>query len=113
MTHYKNGDVILIEFPFSDLSGVKKRPVAVLTSIQHRKELIVVMLTSTKKVDAAVDYPVQNTRKAGLKEVTHARTSRLFTIKESKTLRKIGELEDKELEVIVTKVILILRGNRN
>lgn len=113
MTHYKNGDVILIEFPYSDLSGVKKRPVAVLASIPHRRELIVVMLTSTRKIDAAVDFPIQNTRKAGLKEVTHARTSRLFTVKETNSLRKLGELDDKEFEVIVTKVISILRENRN
>lgn len=113
MTNYKSGDVVLLEFPFSDLSGSKKRPAGVLASIPHRKELIVIMLTSTKKVDAVVDYQIKNTRKAGLRDITYARISRLFTIKEGIALRKLGELEDTEFRVIVNKVISIIKKGRS
>lgn len=89
MTTYKSGDVILLQFPFSDLSSSKKRPAGVLAAIPHRNELIVMMLTSTKKVDEIVDYQIKNTQKAGLKEVTYARTSRLITIKDRLAIRNL------------------------
>lgn len=113
MTTYKSGDVILLQFPFSDLSSSKKRPAGVLVAIPHRKELIVVMLTSTKKVDEIVDYQIKNTQKAGLKEVTYARTSRLITIKDKLAIRKLGKLDDDDFETIIDKVKTLIEESRS
>ena len=113
MTTYKSGDVILLPFPFSDLSSSKKRPAGVLATIPHRKELILVMLTSTKNVDHLVDYQINNTQKAGLREVTYARTSRLITVKDRLVIRKLGELDNEDFGTILSKIKTLIEESRS
>jgi mRNA interferase MazF len=36
MTVYEKGDIILVPFPFSELTSIKKRPALVMASIEHR-----------------------------------------------------------------------------
>jgi len=46
---YKQGDVVLIPIPFTDLSSTKKRPVLILSSDdynQNTNDLIVAAITS-------------------------------------------------------------------
>ncbi len=44
MTTYNKKDIILVPFPFSELTYAKKRPALVLASIPSRDELIGMML---------------------------------------------------------------------
>lgn len=58
MMSYEPGDVLLIPFPFSDLSGTKKRPALVLAVSEDNQELICMMLTSVSR-ENVLDYPVK------------------------------------------------------
>lgn len=73
MTVYEKRDIILVPFPFSELTSVKKRPALVLVNIKHRGELICMMLTSTRKIDASVDVPIDKMYGTGLPKPTVAR----------------------------------------
>ncbi len=90
MTAYKCMDVILVPFPFSDLSYSKKRPALVLVDIPDRDELICMMLTLTLSIDSQIDIPIKALDKAGLPKPTVARLSRLFTLKQSLVSKKAG-----------------------
>lgn len=109
MITYRKKDVILIPFPFSELTYVKKRPALVLANIQHRDELICMMLTSTKNIDPTVDIPIHNLESAGLPKPTVARTSRLFTLKSTLVVKKLGEVDEIEFGEILAKVITLLK----
>lgn len=48
MTHYAFGVVILVPFPFTDQSGVKKRPAVVISSRAYqaaRPDLLILAIT--------------------------------------------------------------------
>jgi mRNA interferase MazF len=47
MTNYNPGDVLLLPFPFSDISNTKKRPALVLAVAEKWGELVCAMLTSS------------------------------------------------------------------
>ena len=46
MGKFVKGDVVVLPFPFSDLSASKKRPALVVASIQPHGDLILCMITS-------------------------------------------------------------------
>ena len=50
MERFIKGDVVVIPFPFSDLSQSKKRPALVITSLSG-EDLILSQITSIKKYD--------------------------------------------------------------
>jgi mRNA interferase MazF len=48
-TAYSFGDVVLVPFPFTDQTGIKKRPAAVVSSAAYnaqRDDLIIMAVTS-------------------------------------------------------------------
>ncbi len=91
MTRYDRGEVILVPFPFSDLSGAKQRPALVLASYDHRGELVCMMLTSIRSADS---WEVQLSfwQEAGLLKPTVARVARLFTIAKGLVRKRLGKL---------------------
>ncbi|NUM48333.1 MAG: type II toxin-antitoxin system PemK/MazF family toxin [Anaerolineales bacterium] len=49
MTTYRQGDVLLVPFPFTDQSGVKQRPAVVLSGVDYNRthpDLILAPITS-------------------------------------------------------------------
>jgi mRNA interferase MazF len=56
MTVYEKGDIILVPFPFSELTSMKKRPALVMASIEHRDELICMMQQDCDPLKWAVRF---------------------------------------------------------
>jgi len=100
MTIYKAGDVVLVPYPFSDLSGVKQRPALVVASFDELNEAICMMLTSQFK-GGKFEYTIENWKEAGLLVPTVARISRLFTMDYKIIRKKIGRLSNQELRNIL------------
>ena len=99
MTTYNQRDIVLVPFPFSELTYAKKRPALVLASIPVRDELICMMLTSSKNIDYSVDIPIDSLAGTGLPKPTVARTSRLFTLKNSMVVKRMGQMHDSDYAV--------------
>lgn len=100
MTIYEAGDVVLVPYPFSDLSGVKQRPALVVASFDELNESICMMLTSQFK-GGNFEYTIENWKEAGLLVPTVARISRLFTMDYKIIRKKIGRLSNQELRNIL------------
>ncbi len=102
MTSYKQGDVILVEFQFSEGSGSKKRPALILsTEAYHktRQEIIIAAITSNITRELFGDTKIENWKEAGLLQ-TSLVTGIIRTIKSNLILRKLGSLPKKDfLEV--------------
>jgi mRNA interferase MazF len=46
MPNYSKNDIILVRYPFSDLSNSKVRPAVIVSSLHPSQDLIIVPLTS-------------------------------------------------------------------
>lgn len=109
MTSFNSGDIILVPFPFSNLSGEKKRPALVLAVAERWGELVCVMLTSSPK--GCNEVPLKQWKEAGLPKRTVARVHRLFTIEERIVIKKIGRAEPKDFKEILSSVVAaMIRG---
>ena len=101
MERFIKGDVVVIQFPFSDLSGSKRRPAFVVTNLPG-DDLIVCQITSKHKSDTLA-LPLQNTDfiSGSLPLDSYVRPNKIFTADKNLVVYTTGHLsETKTAEVI-------------
>jgi mRNA interferase MazF len=110
MINFNPGDAVLVPFPFSDISGVKKRPALVLAIAERWGELVCVMLTSSPQFYNEVTVTMW--KEAGLLKPTVARVHRLFTIDAQLVIKTLGILQAADFEKIRQETINTLQAGR-
>jgi PemK-like protein. len=107
------GAVVLVPFPFSDLSRSKLRPAVVLADA-GRGDWILCQVTSNPYGDARAVVLTDNDFRAGtLRVVSYARPGKLFTANHDLIVAQVGNLKDESLKRIVGAVVDLLRANLN
>ena len=103
------GSVILVPFPFSDLSQSKLRPAVVLADV-GRGDWILCQITSKPYSDPkAIELTDDSFAKGSLHVMSYARPGKLFTANRSLIVRQVGVLKRDVLEQIVNAVSELLR----
>lgn len=108
MTPYSPGDVLLLPFPFSDLSGRKQRPALVMAMDPDYQDLLCMMITSVVG-SSAWEVPIVHWKEASLLRPSVARIPRLFTVNSIIVRRKLGTLEPGDFETIKNQLALFLQ----
>jgi len=104
-----SGSVVLVPFPFSDLSQTKLRPAVVLADAA-RGDWILCQITSKPYSDPrAVELTNASFAQGSLHLVSYARPSKLFTANRGLIVRQAGALKDDMLKQIVEVVVELLR----
>ena len=86
------GSVVLVPFPFPDLSQSKRRPAVVLAGAE-RGDWILCQVTSKPYADArAVELTDNDFVQGGLRIISYARPAKLFTAHESLFVSEAGVL---------------------
>lgn len=93
MPSYSKNDIVLVRYPFSDLSRSKVRPAVIVNAPHTSQDLLVVALTSKTNNLLSGEFPLEEWSQAGLNVPTAVKRG-LFTIHISLILKKIGQLTD-------------------
>jgi mRNA interferase MazF len=91
----KKGTVILIPFPFTDLTGSKIRPAVVLS--RNNMDVTICFITSELKWKTEYDISIFPSQSNGLKVPSLIRTAKIATIDASLVLGELGELSNIEI----------------
>lgn len=103
------GDVVLVPFPFSDLSSTKVRPAVTLADV-GRGDWVLCQITSNPYGDShAIPLNSGDFASGGLLAASYARPGKLFTASSSLIIRMVGELNDAPFSRILDAVIRLLR----
>jgi len=104
--------VVVVPFPFSDLSGVKLRPAVVLADA-GRGDWLLCQITSNPYSDSdAVPITNKELQSGALTStVSFARPIKLFTASEAVMNKRVAILEDETFKTILTATIESLRKN--
>ena len=106
----RRGAVVLVRFPFSDLSASKLRPAIVLASV-GRGDYVLAQVTSRAYGDErAVDLTEGSFRAGSLERSSFVRPGKLFTANESLIDRQVAELSEEAIDALIEAVIKILRS---
>ncbi len=105
------GSVVLVPFPFSDLSQSKRRPAVVLANAE-RGDWILCQVTSKPYADArAVELTDDDFGQGSLRLVSYARPAKLFTAHESLFVSEAGVLSAGSLRRITNEVVSVIQRN--
>lgn len=104
------GSVVLVRFPFSDLTSSKLRPAVVLAAA-GRSDHILCQVTSNPYADPkAIRLDDASFASGSLRRVSYARPGKLFTADETLIARQAGRLTETAQLEVVDAVISLLRG---
>lgn len=108
MGRFVKGDVVVVPFPFSDLSAAKRRPALVLADLAG-DDVILCQITSRSLSDGYA-VPIANSDfvDGGLRVESYARPNRLFTADSGVILYRAGALSTQKIQEIIGRVIEIL-----
>lgn len=101
------GDIVLIPFPFTDLSGHKVRPALVLVAIHD--SVSVCFLTTQLKWQDEFDVLVEPSYANGLKKTSLIRLEKFATIDKDLVIGRLGTLEKAYTESVNQKLRVILK----
>ncbi|HUG09460.1 MAG TPA: type II toxin-antitoxin system PemK/MazF family toxin [Opitutaceae bacterium] len=111
MTTYKRGEVVLVPFPFTDLSSAKQRPALVVSpDAWNASQSDVMLVALTSQIPASIPsgdilLTLEDLRSGGLPKPTLGRPTKLVTIHQALIRKRLGEISDATL----TQVLLKLR----
>ena len=102
----KRGDVVLVPFPFTDLSNEKVRP-AIVISMANDIDVSVAFISSVIPIEpAGVDFVFPESHPdfsiTGLKRSSVFKMNKVLTLERSKILRRLGHVSpsiQKEVDI--------------
>ena len=104
---FVKGDVVIVPFPFSDLSATKRRPALILTdpALDEFGDCILAQITSRQKEDdRAIPIDENDFEDGALRCASNIRPNKLYTGNESVVLYKAGSLRADRLREILLQV---------
>ena len=105
------GTVVLVSFPFSDLSQTKLRPAVVLADA-GRGDWILCQITSNPYGDARAIALTDVSFAAGsLRVASYARPGRLFTANRNLMVAQVGRLKTTPFKQLIEAVVDILHSS--
>ena len=111
MTSFKQGGVVLIEYPFSEKTGSKKRPALVVSndSYHHgRQDVIIAGITSNITRKLVGDTLLEDWQQAGLKYPSLV-TGILQTVKNHMIVRSLGVVSAQDLQKVLSNLGAIIK----
>lgn len=113
MARFVKGDIVVIPFPFSDLTQAKRRPALVLVDLKG-DDLILVQITSQTVSDSyAVSLDNSHFDTGSLKKQSNIRPNRIFTADKRIILYKVGHLKQEKTDSVIKKIIEILEERQS
>jgi mRNA interferase MazF len=107
---FVKGDVVVVPFPFSDLSTVKRRPALVIAA-PGGDDVILCQITSQQVLDRyAVGITELDFVEGTLHKPSNVRPNRLFSASTNLILYRAGRLNDRAVTSVIDRIIGILQA---
>lgn len=102
MAQYSPGEILLLAFPFSDTTGIKRRPALVLLDTGDNDVLVARITGQLNQTE--FDIELQDWQQAGLKLPSIVRLHKLATLEKKIVERSLGALTASDFQQVQTKL---------
>jgi mRNA interferase MazF len=100
----ERGDLLLVPFPFTNLSAAKRRPVLALTAPDSYGDFIALPVTSRPQAEHGVVLTTENLVRGALPAPSWIRTDRIVTLNASLVVKSLGRVSDEIVSTVVKEV---------
>lgn len=98
--NYKTGDLILVPFPFTDLSGIKRKPAVIISPTWYNKiqQDVVVAAVTTKSYDNKFQIALKESDlyTGKIPKDSYIRFTKIFTINKSEIIKTFAKVNEKK-----------------
>jgi len=108
MEEFVKGDVVVIPFPFSDLSSIKLRPALIIVELPNR-DVMLCQITSKQKTDGfSISSNKNDFILGGLNQLSFIRPNRIFTAEKSIIKYKAGSIRFEKQQDVRNRIVSLL-----
>lgn len=102
MGAFDKGEIVLVEFPNSDLTKPKVRPALVLATLAGKDIIICLITSKNASLDLCIAIGAGDLSSGELRmEPSYVRPVRLFTAHSSIIIKKLAKLSEEKTEEII------------
>lgn len=109
---FKQGEIIIVPFPFSDLTGTKQRPVLVLSKSDYNLEcddIITCGITSNlKNSKFSVLLENKDLIEGQIPAASRIKVDKLFTLEKTIVIKKIGRINKEIFDKVKTEFFRLI-----
>ena len=109
MAKFIKGDVVVVPFPFSDLTNAKRRPAFVMTVLPDDDIILFQITGRDLKDELAIKLKAMDFEVGSLPVDSNIRPNRLFTADRHIILYKIGHVCQKKIDEVVKLTVDIIQ----
>ena len=112
MSKYKQGDIVVVNFPFTDISQTKKRPALVVSNdtVNQTGDYLLVQITSQVKNDG-LSIPISTTDfvNNALPLNSFVRLHKLFLLNESLIIKKATSITPTFHQKLIQNIMTVIQ----
>lgn len=110
MARFVKGDVVIVPFPFSDLTQAKRRPALILAELEGDDRILCQITSQRIRDQYAIELDDTDFESGGLRQKSQIRPNRLFTADTRIILYRAGHLKPEKVREVLARVVEILQG---
>jgi mRNA interferase MazF len=105
-----SGDIVLLRFPYSDLSGAKLRPAVVVAKVD-RGDFVACQITSNAAIRREmISLTPASFSRGALNVASFVLPGKLFTAQDSIVIKTVARLTDVARDQVKDAVVRVIRG---
>ncbi len=101
---YRQGEIVIAPFPFSDLSSVKQRPVLILSNNKDNKssdDLITCGITSNlKKTKHSIMIDENSLESGAIPKKSMVKVDKIFTLEKTSIIKRVAKINNEMLNLV-------------
>jgi mRNA interferase MazF len=107
VARFVKDDVVVVPFPFSDLSQSKRRPALILAVLPGDDRILCQITSRAVRDNDAITLDRSDFQHGALHQPSNVRPNRLFTADEGIFIRRVGRLTTLKVDEVIQQVVSV------
>jgi mRNA interferase MazF len=105
MERFVKGDIVVLPFPYTDFSSMKKRPAVVIATLRGQNTILAQITTNKRDDEDLVSLTKKDFSSGSLSSDSFIMISLIFTSDSSRIFYKAGKLKTEKIKEVQNKLI--------